>query len=533
MALSATKVRKMSVRFITICVLVLTVILAGVGVFQYLQSQASLSATMLRTVKEATSRLSLNLANPMWELNKDQAIIALNSEIGNDAIVGIAVRPSSPGPLFAGIMKKNSGNTPLDDEKTLPPGLRSEIKPVIKDSTRLGDVAVWYSEDSLKAALGRLILQNIIQAVLIDLVLSLFVMSLVSRLVTRPLSQLTTFAGRLSEGRLDATMDPALAGRKDELGVLGNSMCGLRDSLSGVVGGISSSAQQLAGGSNELSSTAQGLAHGATEQAASIEELSASVEELTSTVRQNADNTTQANALSRSVAENAEQSGKAVGDTVASMKEIAGKISIIEEIARQTNLLALNAAIEAARAGEVGKGFAVVASEMRKLAERSAKAASEINDLSKRSVEVAGEAGKLLNELVPDIRKTAELIQEIAAASEEQSSGTEQIAKGVTQLDLVVQRNAASSEELAATAEELSGQAAQLSGTISFFKTESNSGAKSVQERTPEVPVAHTGAVSAKATHVAAKVSTDAPRRTTAIALQKRESVSDSDFEEF
>jgi methyl-accepting chemotaxis protein len=152
------------------------------------------------------------------------------------------------------------------------------------------------------------------------------------------------------------------------------------------------------------------------------------------------------------------------------MKQIASKIGIIEEIARQTNLLALNAAIEAAQAGEAGKGFAVVASEVRKLAERSATAAAEINELSEKSVQVAVDAGKRLEELVPDIKKTAEFIQEIAAASEEQSKGAEQIAKGVTQMDSVVQQNAASSEELAATANELSGQAANLSAAIAFFK---------------------------------------------------------------
>jgi methyl-accepting chemotaxis protein len=172
------------------------------------------------------------------------------------------------------------------------------------------------------------------------------------------------------------------------------------------------------------------------------------------------------------VAQNAEESGKAVGQTVVSMKEIAGKIGIIEEIASQTNLLALNAAIEAARAGEAGKGFAVVASEVRKLAERSATAAGEINGLSKTSVGVAIEAGKRLEELVPDIRKTAELIQEISAASSEQSSGAEQIAKGVSQMDSVVQQNASASEELASTAEELAAQAERLQDGIDFFKLE-------------------------------------------------------------
>lgn len=297
----------------------------------------------------------------------------------------------------------------------------------------------------------------------------------IARSIVRPIALVVSYMKSVEDGDLTFNAKAAAMGRLvergDELGALGTSIRGLMESLTNVVGSIQTSSTEVSSGASQLSTTAQSLSQGAAQQAASIEELSSSVEELASTIRQNADNTREADGLARRVASNAEASGAAVTETVASMKEIASRISIIEEIARNTNLLALNAAIEAARAGEAGKGFAVVASEVRKLAERSAKAAGEINQLSKRSVEVAGEAGKRLEELVPDIRKTADIIQEIASASGEQSSGAEQISKGVMQMDNVVQQNAASSEELASTAEELAGQALRLTDTVGFFRT--------------------------------------------------------------
>lgn len=295
--------------------------------------------------------------------------------------------------------------------------------------------------------------------------------ALVVRVLIRPISEAVRLTGEIAEGDLSIKPSDANLAKSDEIGDLSKALLHMTERLQSILREIRSFSDNVAIGAAQVSSTAQSLSQGANEQAASVEELSSSVEELAGTIRQNADNTNQADELSRRVAHNAEESGKAVVQTVDSMKEIASKISIIEEIARQTNLLALNAAIEAARAGESGKGFAVVASEVRKLAERSQNAAGEINELSKKSVTVASEAGKRLEELVPDIRKTAELIQEIAAASNEQSGGAEQIAKGVSQMDQVVQQNASSSEELAATAEELSAQAATLVQTVDYFKT--------------------------------------------------------------
>lgn len=314
--------------------------------------------------------------------------------------------------------------------------------------------------------------QNSVQTISVVLALMgvflAFLLSwIITRAITRPLIAGLEAAERLSQG--DMTVKIHIPGR-DEVGQLMLALQTMVQKINEVITDVKIASDNVASGSIELSSTAEELSQGSSEQAASGEQAASSMEQMSANIRQNADNAQQTENISTQAANDAEKGGEAVEKTVVAMKQIAEKISIIEEIARQTNMLALNAAIEAARAGEHGKGFAVVADAVRKLAERSQTAAGEISKLSFTSVDIAENAGKMLSKIVPDIRKTAELVQEINASSAEQNTGADQINQALQQLDQVIQQNASASEEMSSTAEELSAQAEQLRETISFFK---------------------------------------------------------------
>jgi methyl-accepting chemotaxis protein len=261
--------------------------------------------------------------------------------------------------------------------------------------------------------------------------------------------------------------------------------------LRGVVGDAASAADNVSSGSQQLAASAEQLSQGATEQASSGEEASASMEQMSANIKQNADNANQTEKIARQSAKNAVDSGAAVGLAVTAMQTIAEKITIVQEIARQTDLLALNAAVEAARAGEHGRGFAVVASEVRKLAERSQAAAAEISTMSSQTVKAAQEAGAMLDQLVPDIKKTAELVAEISAACREQDVGGQQINQAIQQLDKVTQQNSAASEQMSATSEELAAQAEQLQSAIGFFQVDERgtAAAPMAQVASPKRPV--------------------------------------------
>jgi methyl-accepting chemotaxis protein len=321
------------------------------------------------------------------------------------------------------------------------------------------------ANQGLYASSMRFMILIVVCAMVIGILIGMYLSSSVRKTVGGEPSQIAGIADRVAAGDLEID-DADLAKATG----IHRALLDMTRKLREIVGNVQRTAAQLAAGSEQISSTAQQLSQGSSEQASGAEEVSSSVEEMTATIRQNTDNSLATEKIAKKAAGDGEEGGKIVVASVNAMKEIAGKIGVIEEIARQTNLLALNAAIEAARAGEAGKGFAVVASEVRKLAEHSQQAAGEITNLSKTTVETATSAGELIRAIIPDIRKTAELVQEISASSREQSSGAEQIAKAMTQLDGVIQQNASASEELASMAEELSGQSEQLSEAVSFFR---------------------------------------------------------------
>ncbi|MGV8834067.1 MAG: HAMP domain-containing methyl-accepting chemotaxis protein [Devosia sp.] len=286
--------------------------------------------------------------------------------------------------------------------------------------------------------------------------------------ITKAMSSAVRLASEVADGNLSATAD--IKG-DDEVGDLIKALNTMTAKLREVVGEVTNATRNVTAGSQEMSATAEQLSQGATEQASSTEEASASMEEMSSTIKQSADNASQTEKIARQSAADAIASGEAVTKAVNAMETIAEKIMVVQEIARQTDLLALNAAVEAARAGEHGRGFAVVASEVRKLAERSQAAAAEISTLSGDTVKAAQSAGDMLGKLVPDIQRTAELVEEISAASREQNAGATQINTAIQQLDKVTQQNTAAAEEMSSTAEELSSQAEQLQAAISYFRT--------------------------------------------------------------
>ena len=317
----------------------------------------------------------------------------------------------------------------------------------------------------------------------------------------KPLEECKNVITEMAKGNLSLRYKGRLS--SDEIGEIAKAVNGTMDEFEKLIVNMQASAEQVASGSMQMSTSTEQMSQAATEQSSSVEEVTSSMEEMNSSVVQNADNARETASISEKAAIDAQEGGKAVMETVDAMKSIAQKISVIEAIAGQTNMLALNAAIEAARAGEHGKGFAVVASEVRGLAERSKNAAAEIGMLSQQCVSIAERAGKLMEDMVPQIQKTSELIQEINVSSAEQARGIEQVTKAIEQLDKAIQQNAAATEELASTSVELSSQAEGMKRVVGFFRLSNNGNGRGVRVTAPvERAFVHTAEATAPAMSV-------------------------------
>jgi len=455
--------------FMVVSILAITGILSLFGLSQYVSRKSELTQTLDGSLKAAVTRMSQTLPAAIWSFDDAGAKNIIVSELETPAILGAAIiMADEKKSVFVGQIKKGTelisfdpGSVPINKMD------REKQTPLVKDGKTIATLAIRYTTALINKDLFDKILTILLQILVMDIGVSFMILILISRIVIAPMKKGIDFAKQIAEGNLRANLD---IHREDEIGQLAAALQNMLTQLTYIVKEVHSTSAQVSSGSQTLSNTSQQMAQSATEEASSIEEISSSMEEITSSIKQNADNAMQTEKIAQKSSQEAEDGGLAVLATVNAMKEIASKIGIIEEIARSTNMLALNASIEAARAGEYGKGFAVVASEVGKLAERSQKEAGVISKLSKESVIIAERAGASISTMIPNIKRTAELVQEISAASNEQNSGAEQINLSIMQLDSVVQQNAASAEESASMAEELASQSAQMQSVMQFFR---------------------------------------------------------------
>jgi methyl-accepting chemotaxis protein len=455
----------LQVRISRTLILLTTVLLAGFGLYQYFDLRAEKMAYLNAVADSSTERLARILAVFLWNFDTPQVESTVLFEMRERTISAILVKTSAQD-ILVGKTRDDQWQI-IDAQDTIEGSEIVRSKEILYNNQSVGTVELYMTQQFMKDELTYEIKKLAITIVALDLILFIFLGYSLRKQLIQPISRLLIIANAVADGNFDQTFEIR---QRDEIGQLAEAFQRMITRLIGVVGQVKSAADNVTSGSQQMNASATQMSLGASGQAAAAEEASSSMEEMVANIRQNADNALQTEKIAIKAAEDARASGKAVTEAVDAIQKIAQKIAMIEDITRQTRMLSLNATIEAARAQDYGKGFAVVAAEVRALAERSQTAATEITELANASVAVSEKAGSMLTKLVPDIEKTAELVQEISAASREQNAGAEQINRAIQQLDTVIQQNTATSEQLSATAEELAGQAEQLRTTIAFFK---------------------------------------------------------------
>jgi len=459
---------RMTTRFGLSLFVIITAILLIFGAYQYWQITTDSTQELQELAEIVTARLAKNLAVPLWNFDGTQVEDVIRSEMMEKRIVAVVLTGQHDRRQFVRQKQEDGTSQIVESSEALPENTLLTSQEIVKGTDFLGHLDIHVTRKLMQAEQRRKILETLVMIVLID-VATLVLVVLVALRITRPLTDITSIANAIADGNLGQEITIT---SQDEVGHLANAFRTMIQKLHDVVSNVKVASDNVTSGSQQMSSSAAQMSQGAGMQAASIEEVSASMEQMVANIRQNTENAVQTEKVAIQAAEDAQQSGTAVAEAVNAIQQIAQKVAIIEDITRQTRMLSLNATIEAARAQEYGKGFAVVAAEVRALAERSQQAAAEITQLATSSVVVAENAGAMLLQLVPNIQYTAELVQEISAASREQNTGANQINRAIQQLDQVTQQNSATSEELASASEELAGQAEMLQQTIGFFRIE-------------------------------------------------------------
>ncbi len=452
-----------------ILILLTTLLLSGFATYQYVGIKSTKMAELERLSRDVNKRLTNNLISPLWNYANDLVYTALLTEMYEQNIAAIVVRDAAAG-LITGTMRDNAWNVVNMDAELLQEGqeglaTRAEI---IAQDTLIGTVEVFLTYQFLQAELIGAMQEIAAVALFLDVAIFCVVTMTLRRILIRPMSLLLGHAEAIANGDLTRAI---VLRQQDEIGRLADAFRQMGLQLNDVVLTAKTTADTIAASSQQTRTSVEEMSQGTNKQAATAEEVSSSMEEMAANIRQNASNALQTEKIATQAAEHPGMSGEAVAEAVDAMQKIAKDIAIIDDIAKQTRLLSLNATIEAARAQEYGKGFGVVAAEVRSLAERSQEAAIRISHLAASGVTVAEKAGGMLTELVPDIQRTSELVQEISAASREQDLGAEQISQAVQQLDGVIQQNASTAEHTVSMMGLLATQAESLQDMMRFFRT--------------------------------------------------------------